>query len=161
VADRAGVVVIGAGNPMRGDDAAGVALARRLRKRNGVHIVEQSGEATALVEALRGARAAIVLDAAAGAQAGRITRFDAVAQPLPKSLLSRSTHGFGVADGIELARALGALPQACVVYALEGMQFDTGEALSAALEAALPGAAARVEAEIDALLAGAAEAADA
>jgi hydrogenase maturation protease len=73
--------------------------------------------------------------------------------------LSRSTHGFGVADGIELARALGALPPVCVVYALEGSRFDAGEAMSAALEAALPEAAARVEAEIGALLA--AEAADA
>jgi hydrogenase maturation protease len=159
VASRAGLVVIGAGNPMRGDDAAGVALARRLRRRDGVRVLEQSGEATALVEALRGARAAIVLDAAAGTEPGRVTRFDVAAQPLPRSLLSRSTHGFGVADGIELARALGALPPACVVYALEGVQFDTGAALSAALEAALPEAAARVESEIEALLA--AEAADA
>lgn len=148
------VVVIGVGNTMRADDAAGLLVARRLRSRPGVQVLEQSGEATALTEALRGRAAALIVDAAAGARPGRLHRLDAAAQPLPQGLFACSTHGFGVAEGIELARALGALPAVCVVYALEGARFETGAAMSQALADALAGAASRVEAEIDLILRG-------
>ena len=132
------VVVIGVGNALRADDAAGVLAVRRLRPRPGVEIREQSGEATALVEALRGRAAALVVDAAAGAEPGRLHRLDAAARPLPQGLFGVSSHGFGVAEGIELARALGALPPVCVVYALEGECFDTGAPISDAVARALP-----------------------
>jgi hydrogenase maturation protease len=148
---RAPVVVIGVGNPMRADDAAGIAVVRRLRVRAGVRLLEQSGEATALLDALRGAPAALVVDAARGPQPGRVRRLDAAAQSLPPALFACSTHGFGVAEGIELARALGALPPVCVVYALEGAQFETGAAMSPAMQAAVAAVAARVEMEIDAM----------
>jgi len=146
------VVVIGVGNALRADDAAGVLVARRLRPRAGVEIREQSGEATALLEALRGRAAALIVDAAAGAEPGRLHRLDAAAEPLPQGLFGCSTHGFGLAEGIELARALGALPGACVVYALEGAQFATGAAMSAAVVGALEALASRVDAELDLLV---------
>ena len=132
------VVVIGVGNALRADDAAGVLAVRRLAPRPGVEIREQSGEATALLEALRGRAAALVVDAAAGAEPGRLHRLDAAARPLPQGLFGVSSHGFGVAEGIELARALGVLPPVCVVYALEGACFDTGAPLSDAVARALP-----------------------
>ncbi len=149
----AALVVVGVGNLLRGDDAAGIAVLRRLRPRPGVRLLALGGEATALVEALRGAAAAIVVDAAAGARPGSWQRLDAAAQALPEGLFGRSTHGFGVAAGLELARALGTLPGTCVLYALGGAQFRVGAAMSAAVEAALPMLAARIEAEIDAVLA--------
>ena len=132
------VVVIGVGNTMRADDAAGVLAVRRLRPRAGVEIREQSGEATALLEALRGRAAALIVDAAAGAEPGRLHRLDAAAEPLPQGLFGVSSHGFGVAEGIELARALGALPPVCVVYALEGGRFETGAPMSETVARALP-----------------------
>jgi hydrogenase maturation protease len=132
------VVVIGVGNALRADDAAGVMAVRRLRAREGVEIREQSGEATALLEALRGRGAALVVDAAAGAEPGRLHRLDAAAGPLPQGLFGISSHGFGVAEGIELARALGTLPPVCVVYALEGGCFETGAPMSDAVVRALP-----------------------
>ena len=132
------VVVIGVGNALRADDAAGVLAVRRLAPRPGVEIREQSGEATALLEALRGRAAALVVDAAAGAEPGRLHRLDAAARPLPQGLFGVSSHGFGVAEGIELARALGVLPPVCVVYALEGERFETGAPISDAVARALP-----------------------
>jgi hydrogenase maturation protease len=132
------LVVIGVGNPLRADDAAGVMAVRRLRVREGVEIREQSGEATALLEALRGRSAALVVDAAAGGEPGRLHRIDAAVRPLPQGLFGVSSHGFGVAEGIELARALGALPPVCVVYALEGECFETGAPMSDAVLRALP-----------------------
>jgi hydrogenase maturation protease len=141
-------VVIGVGNLLRGDDAAGVLVAHRLRGR--ARVIEQNGEAGALVEALRGARAAYIVDAARGDRPGRVHRLDATARPLPQ-MFSCSTHGFGVAEGVELARALGVLPPVCVVYALEGARFETGQAMSAELEAALPAVAAHIDEELEAM----------
>jgi hydrogenase maturation protease len=146
------VVVIGVGNSMRADDAAGIAVVRRLGARAGVRVLEQSGDATALLDALRGARAALIVDAACGWQPGGVRRLDVAAQPLRQALLGCSTHGFGVAEGIELARALGALPPVCVVYAIGSARFDAGASMSEAVTNALPGVASRLEAELDAVL---------
>jgi len=145
------MLVIGVGNALRADDAAGLRVARGLRPGPGVDVCEQSGEATALLEALRGSAAAVIVDAALGAQPGRVHRLDAAAGPLPQGLFGFSTHGFGVAEGIELARALGALPPVCVVYAVEGERFETGAPMSAAVTRALPRLAEGITREIEAV----------
>ena len=41
-----------------------------------------------------------------------------------------STHGLGLAEAIELGRALGRLPARLVVYAIEGQGYATGAPLS-------------------------------
>ena len=87
----------------RGDDAAGLEVARRAGG------VEHEGDATRLLDAWAGADDVVVVDAAAsGAPPGTLRWFDASAAPLPAAQLRSSTHAFGVADAIELARALGA-----------------------------------------------------
>jgi hydrogenase maturation protease len=126
-------LVIGIGNPDRGDDAFGLLVARRLQARGlpGVDVIEAGGEASFIIEALAGTEAAILVDAAfSGAEPGSIHRFDASRDPLPAFLGSTSTHGFGLAQGLELARALGGLPGFCIVYAVEGRNFAIGAALS-------------------------------
>ena len=143
------VVVIGVGNALRADDEAGLQVVRRLRAGTGVDIREQSGEATALLDALRGSAAAVIVDAALGAEPGRLHRLDAAAGPLPQGLFGFSTHGFGVAEGIELARALGALPSVCVVYAVEGERFETGAPMSEAVRRAVPRVSEKVAQEIE------------
>jgi hydrogenase maturation protease len=143
------VLVIGVGNALRADDAAGLEVVRRLRARPGVEVREQSGEATALLDALRGRAAAIIVDAALGAEPGRLHRLDAAAEPLPQGLFGFSTHGFGVAEGIELARALGSLPPVCVVYAVEAARFETGAPMSEAVARALPVLAQDITGEIE------------
>jgi hydrogenase maturation protease len=50
-----------------------------------------------------------------GAAPGTIRRLDAIAQPFPKGAFRRSTHAFGVAEAIELSRAMGELPKSLVV----------------------------------------------
>jgi len=143
------LVVIGVGNALRADDAAGLEAVRRLRAGPGVGVREQGGEATALLDALRASAAAIIVDAAAGAEPGRVHRLDAAARPLPQGMFGVSTHGFGVAEGIELARALGALPPVCVVYAVEGGRFETGAPMSDAVARALPLLAEDITKEIE------------
>jgi hydrogenase maturation protease len=134
------VILIGVGNAWRGDDGAGLAVARRVRELSpaGVEVREVEGDATALVEAWSGAEGVVVVDAAeSGAPPGTVRRFDAASQPLPVRGLRSSTHAFGVADAVELARALGRLPQRLDVYAIEGASFAAGERLSPAVERAV------------------------
>ena len=148
-------VVIGAGNLARGDDAIGRLVLRALaaKKTREIYPVEIEGEATQVVEALTGAGAAIVIDACrSGATAGTIHRFDVSRQPLPIALGSLSSHGFGLAAGIELARNLNLLPGRCVVFAIEIDDFAYGVAPAARLNAWLDELLACVELEIESIL---------
>jgi hydrogenase maturation protease len=135
-----GVVVIGVGNPVGGDDGAGIEVARRVRGRADpeFEVLELDGEPGRLIDAWEGAACAIVVDAAAsGSPPGTVRRIDAVAAPLPAGLRASSTHALGVAEAVELARALGRLPASLVVYGIEGERFAAGERLSAAVEDAI------------------------
>lgn len=122
-------IVIGVGNPSRGDDGVGRVVARLLRD-TGVPVIELEGEAGAVIEAMQGAERVWLIDAAcSGAPVGTIHRIDcADGVAVPAGPVS--SHGFGVAEAIGLARALGTLPAQCVVYAIEGARFGIGAAVS-------------------------------
>jgi len=133
-------VVIGIGNLDRGDDAFGRIVAARLRGRIPEHVslFEEDGEATALLDRLGDADAAILIDAAiSGGEPGQIRRFDAACEPLSAAKFGMSTHGFGLAEAIELARILGKLPGRCIVYAVEARSFELGAPLSPELARAV------------------------
>jgi hydrogenase maturation protease len=128
-------LIIGVGNADRGDDGAGLATAARLRERlqdgDGIRVIEHGGEATGLVDAMTGWDEVLIVDAASsGAEPGSYHVFEAGQNALPSNLADMSSHGFGVPQAIELARALGSLPARCRVYAIEGSVFDTGAPLS-------------------------------
>lgn len=130
-------LIIGVGNDYRGDDAVGLFVARRLRKRlkGGVEIVERSGEGASLIEVWRGAHLVIVVDASqSGAKPGAIRRFDAHARKIPARHFKYSTHAFSIAQAVELSRALGELPPRTFVYGIEGENFSAGEGLSEVVE---------------------------
>lgn len=132
-----GILIIGIGNDYRSDDAAGLIVARVLQAKKNRHmtITEHSGEGTTLLEAWRGWERVILVDAVcSGAPPGTIHRFDASAGALPARLFSASSHAFGVAQGIELARALGQLPRQVLLYGIEGQHFAAGVGLSPAVQ---------------------------
>jgi hydrogenase maturation protease len=144
-------LVVGIGNPDRGDDAIGRLVARRLHELApaGVQVAEVDGEPARLVGLLDGRPAAWLIDAASsGATPGTIQRFDVVVRPLPARLGSASSHGVGVAEAIELARALGALPVSCIVITIEGARFEPGGQLTPAVAAAGEAVARRLQAEL-------------
>lgn len=147
MAEKRGTLIIGLGNPDRGDDAAGRAVARALKARvpNAMRVSEQDGEATALLARFGEADELILIDAAmSGAAPGTVARFEAHEAPLPAARFGMSTHGFGLAEAIELARALGQLPQRCIVYAIEGRSFAVGDPLSPEIEAAVAATTKRI-----------------
>ncbi len=129
------VRVVGLGNALRGDDAVGLAVARRLRELlPDADVIEGSGEPAALLDALGdGAREVAIVDAvSSGAAPGVVHRFDASRSALPLAA-SATTHGLGLAEAIELGRALGRLPARLVVYGIEGQGYETGAPLSPAV----------------------------
>lgn len=145
------LLVIGIGNPDRGDDGFGPLVVRQLvgRVPPSVSILERAGDALALIEDWAGRDAVILVDAAApGAEPGRIHRIDLLEDALPTELSLSSTHAFGVADAIGLARALGLLPGRLVAYAVEGASFDPGAPVSPQVAAAAADVVRRVAAEL-------------
>jgi len=147
------VVVIGIGHLDRGDDAIGRLVAARLHARvpAGVTVIQEDGEAARVGARLGSAQSAILVDAAlSGAAPGTVRRLDAAHDALPGDKPGMSTHGFGLASAIGLARALGSLPPRCVVYAIEARSFALGAPPSAAVLAAADEVVERVLAEIQA-----------
>jgi len=146
------VVVIGVGNPDRGDDGVGPEVLARLAGRvpGGVRLIGLAGaDPGEVMEAWSESAGAIVVDAmVSGAAPGTVTRFDAAAGPLPAGVRLASTHVLGAETAVEMARALGRLPGRLVVYGVEGESFAAGSGLSPAVAAALPAAAARILEEV-------------
>jgi hydrogenase maturation protease len=135
-----GPLIIGVGNPWRGDDAAGIEVALRV---GGLAF---EGDGTGLVDAWAGADDVVIVDAAApGTAPGTVHRFDASTAPLPAHRLRSSSHHFGVADAIELARALDRLPPVLRVYAIEGEDFGAGRKLSPPVRRAVEALVAELE----------------
>lgn len=148
---RSRVRIIGIGNDYRRDDGAGREVARRLRHSASpdAEILEETGEGASLLETWRGAERVILLDAVrSGAAAGTIHRIEAQTDPLPAFFSRRSTHAFGIAEAVELARALNQLPPSLVIFGIEGERFDAGVGLSPAVEKAVAEVSARVRQEI-------------
>jgi hydrogenase maturation protease len=130
-------LIIGVGNEYRGDDGAGLVVARALRALSLPHtrLVEHTGEAGALMDTWQDADHVFVIDAArASGTPGALSRIEAHDTPLPARFLSTSTHDLGVAEAIELSRLMGSLPERLVVYAIEGRDFTVGTALSLPVE---------------------------
>ena len=153
--DRPLVLVIGIGNPDRGDDGAGPAVARRLRGRlpPGVNVLERGGDILALTEDWEGFSAVILVDAVAPiTQPGRLHRLDLAKNPLPVAFAPRSTHTFGLAETVELARSLARLPPFLFVYLIEGEQFGAGGPLSPTAAKAVEEAFERISFELSAIL---------
>ena len=117
-------MIIGYGNLDRGDDAAGVLAAQRLREL-GVSAIEHSGDGLALLDLWDGAEDVVVIDAmTSGAAVGTIRIFDATT-PFAHETFP-STHQFGLREAIELARVMERFPRRLRVYAIEGACFDAG-----------------------------------
>ncbi len=142
------VVVIGVGNEYRSDDAVGLVAARRIAEKGleDVEVVYETGDGAALMELWQDAGTVILLDIVqTNAAPGSIHRFEAgVRSAPPADYFHYSTHLFGVAEAMEVARALKKLPSRLVVYGVKGKDLSPGTNLSPEVEAAVPEVVERV-----------------
>ena len=122
-------VVIGLGHHYRSDDDAGLEAARRVRARGlrKTAVIEHEGDAVDLVQLWAGAQVAVVIDAVrSGMAPGTIHRVDVTGERIPDHPRRDSSHAVGLADAVELGRALGLLPDRLVVVGIEGADFTPG-----------------------------------
>ena len=126
-------ILIGVGNEFRSDDAVGILVAREIRRRHlgEIRILEFEGNGTSLLDAWDGADNLLIVDAVnAAAPPGSVLRFDVSQSRLPVHLFPQSSHGFGVAEAIEMARLLHRLPPTVFFYGIVGESFENGQGLS-------------------------------
>jgi hydrogenase maturation protease len=142
------LLVIGCGNDDRGDDAAGLLVARRLREL-GIEALAHSRDGLALIESWAGAERVILIDSVVtGYPPGTIGEWDARAAPVLRDALRASSHAFGVAEAIDLARVLGRLPPEMKIYGIEGASFEAGAGPGAEVLGAVERLAGRIADEI-------------
>lgn len=135
-------LVIGVGNPDRGDDAAGLMVTRGLTQ---VRTKEVS-DCSELIDLWDGEKDVVVVDAMRSRSApGTVARFDAIRDTLPSKAFT-STHVFGVTETVELARALGRLPDRLVVYGIEASNLGHGHETTAAVRDAVAAVIEAIEA---------------
>ncbi len=157
-------LVVGIGNPDRGDDGAGPEVAARVAALDlpGVRVV-RSAEPIRLLDLWDGESDVVVVDAVRVDpgrderpradsvlvdEPGPVLVLDVDAHPLPAWAGSGGTHGFGVAAAVELARALGRLPSRLTVVGVACRQFGHGAGLSTDVAAAVEEAVAVVGARL-------------
>ncbi len=139
------VLVIGLGNPDRGDDGVGPLVVEKLAGLlpTDVAVAPAGADVLTLMTEWADFDAVICIDAAAPLAApGRIHRFDLANAELPQHTRSASSHALGLADAIGLARVLRQAPQNIIVFAIEGASFARG----ASMTSEVAGAAAEVTA---------------
>ena len=149
------ILIIGIGNEYRGDDGVGLVAARELQAKKLPHILvfECSGDGAELMEMWKTADTAILIDAISSeTKPGSIYRLDALTQSIPASYSFPSTHAFGVAEALRLARALDQLPPCLMIYAIEGKNFAAGKGLSTEVEQAVREVVAQMASEVQHIL---------
>jgi hydrogenase maturation protease len=134
-------LLLGVGNPDRGDDGVGTEVAARVA-RLGIPGVEVATEAEplALLEHLRrtGLDQVVVVDATVpGPEPGRVRVLPVGAARLVRRTGPAGTHALGVADAVELARALDLLPARLALVGVEAGSSGVGEGLSGPVQARL------------------------
>jgi hydrogenase maturation protease len=149
------LLVLGIGQSLRGDDAAGLEAVRlwqqtypQTAQRVQVELFELPG--LALLDRLEGMEAAILVDALqTNLTPGTIHRLGPE-ELAAFTLDSQSAHGWGVAETLALGRSLYPWLAQCriTLIGIAGSAFEMGAALSPAVQAALPEAAALIEKEV-------------
>jgi hydrogenase maturation protease len=133
-------LVVGVGNVARGDDGAGIVAVRRLARLlpSGARLLAISGDVLALLDEFATTDLVMIVDSTlSGAPPGSIRRVSLIERPLPADHPRASTHGFDVAQVVELARALGRLPRRLILYGIESDACALGDTLSPEVDAAV------------------------
>ncbi len=146
-------LIVGCGNLLRGDDAAGPVLVRVLAERDlpeGTRLIDGGTAGMDIAFAMRGVRKVIIVDASrVGVEPGTIHR-------VPGSELTDLRPPEGNLHSFRWDQALGfatwllkdEYPTDVTVYLVEGESFQHGDALSAAVQASVERIADAIEADV-------------
>ncbi len=157
------VTVIGIGQTLRGDDAAGIEAVHRWqdaypltasRPEVAVQCSELPG--LGLLDMLEGFDAALIIDAVQTAAAPGTILWLSPGDLESFTRGSKSAHGWGIAETLQLARQVdpSRLPPHVRLLGIVAQHMDIGEYLSAPLQEALPAISEAIEAEVQRMLIG-------
>ncbi len=136
-------LILGLGNPLRGDDGAGKAVIDALEKETLPSEVELVDGGTPGLESVllwQGYDRVLIVDAAQmGLSPGEWRRFSMHDAVLKRSAtaLTGTLHAVGLAEAIALGEALDALPQELLIFGIEPQQVAWAPGLSRAVETAV------------------------
>ena len=127
------ITFIGVGNEYRQDDGVGIFIVRHpaLLHHPGSRVAESQREGAHLMDLWKGTGIVFVFDAVySRSKAGAIYRLDAMKERVPGDFFRLSTHSLGIAEAVELSRALNQLPAELILFGIEGKNFGQGKGLS-------------------------------
>lgn len=133
----ADTIIVGVGNPYRGDDKAGWEVIDRLEKKvhETIHLAKKGGDFCDLLEIFSAYKNVYLIDACQGKNLGdRYIRIDAKQSKIPLDANQASTHGLGVAQAIALAENLKILPEKLIIYALPGKRYSISDNISSHMD---------------------------
>ena len=157
------IAVIGIGQSLRGDDAVGLEAVRQWQEQYpetaelpglNVHIQEIPG--LGLLDLLDGSEAAILVDAVkSSAVPGTLYRLSSE-QLSSFSIDTKSAHGWGVAETLQLDRLLNPAKHDIPIrlIGIEAGQLQLGAGLSEAVQQVLPKVCEAIQEELQTLLGG-------
>ncbi len=121
-------LVVGVGNAARGDDGIGPAVIEAIRAEPELadaETVVAAGDLSDLVVTWEPDQDVVIVDAMiGGGPPGTVVTIDGLRDPLPEADRPLSSHGFGLADTVQLARALGRLPRSLTIVAVQVGDID-------------------------------------
>jgi len=135
-------LIVGLGNPLRGDDGVGLRVVQSLAMQElplGVELADGGTQGLELVNLMEGWQRVILVDAAnVGKTHGEFVRFGLDEARLLGSNDQISVHAAGLRDALLLAQVLGVLPKEVVIYGVQPARLDWDAELSPQVEAAVP-----------------------
>ena len=135
-------LVIGLGNPLRGDDGVGVRVVQSLAEQrlpDRVEVVDGGTQGLELVNVMEGWPRVILVDAAhVGKMPGQFVRFTLDEARLLGDDRHLSIHAAGLRDALLLAQVLRVLPDEVVIYGVQPANLAWEDDLSPGVEAAIP-----------------------
>ncbi len=127
------IIIVGIGNPYRGDDAAGWAVIDGLKETAGsaIKLVKLQGDIAELIDIFAHHKSVYLVDACRSSElVGAWQRIDVHKQPIIEDNPQTSTHGFSLGQAISLAKNLDQLPNKLILYAINGMHYSISDELS-------------------------------
>jgi hydrogenase maturation protease len=133
-------IIIGVGNPFRGDDGIGSAIIKILRTENSQNFVLVDGgtDGLALLDQLAEYEKAIIIDAVQMLEIpGIVKSFTPAEAKIKIKSDVLSTHGFGLAEMLKLADELN-IKTKITIIGIQPKNIDFGEGLSDEIKTQIP-----------------------
>ncbi len=154
------VAVIGIGQSLRGDDAAGLVAVRQWQEkypetasRPEVRVEAHELPGLALLDLIEDTEAAVLIDAVQSSAAPGTIHILSEDELSSFAEDAKSAHGWGVAETLGMGRLLGEIKSTSIrLIGIEAEQMTLGMELSKSTQDAIPLACEAIEEEVKALL---------